>query len=337
MASEVPDFSRMFEHEMFDKYDLDSVPLNRDTYLIDEIYAKEYEEMYLGFLDGKDYDAIGYVSYVAVNRIFERTLELSWYPNILDRFHELPVILPKSVVRVCVDCLQYDWKPTLFVDSDWLAALYAKTFSAFCIVDAASVKNALRSDSLDRNAFIALRNATDKLAEQYPDVAFVSFGDSILAKVNWTVGSVHNDLTYTYAPEELVEVAKKLCDVVTSTLGLPAYAILSQGYNEFWSDELVHLSSTSNHFSMNSLGTPFAQILAIDEAAREAIRSGAHTPHELYMDSYFYHSLRFSAAFDKNDKPRNGFRSPMSAKAGFYFYSDFKSVLDGLSAAASER
>lgn len=128
MASEVPDFSRLFEHEMFVKYDLDSVPLNCDTYLIDEIYAKEYEEAYLGLLDGKDYDAIGYVSHVAVNEIFERTLELSWYPNIIDRFHELPVTLSKSVVRVCVDCWQYDWKPTLFVDSEWLAALYAKTF-----------------------------------------------------------------------------------------------------------------------------------------------------------------------------------------------------------------
>lgn len=82
---------------------------------------------------------------------------------------------------------------------------------------------------------------------------------------------------------------------------------------------------------MNSLGIPFAQILAIDEAARQAIRSGTHSPHELYMDSHFYNSLRFSHTFSKSEKPKNGFRPPMSAKAGVYFYSNFKTILDNLS------
>lgn len=315
---------------MFNQYELDSVPLNRDCYLVDEVYAEEYDKAYLGLLDGKDFEAIGYVSYVAVNQIFEKTLELSWYPNIHDRFHELPVTLPKRVVKTCVDCSDFDWIPTIFVESGWLESLYLKTFSAFCIVDAIGVKNALQNESLDRERLLALRDAVDGLAQMNPDIAFVSFGDSILAKMNWTVGSVDNDLSYTYMPERLVEIARNLCDLVKNTLELSAYAILSQGHNEFCSDELMHLSASTNHISRNSLGTPFAQILAIDDAARLAIRSEVHVPHELYIDSYFYHSLRFEAAFDKNSKPRNLFSSPMSAKEGTYFYTDFRTVFANL-------
>lgn len=320
----------MFEHEYFDKYDLNLIPLNQDTYLVDEIYAADWEKAFLKVFRGESYQSVGYVSNVAVNQIHSNTLEMSWYPNISVRFHEFPIILPKSEIRSCIGCWRYDWNPTIFVSSSWLSALYDKTFSAFCMVDAAGVKNALRQDEITRSKLVSLRQKVDDLAKENPDVAIVSFADSLLIKVNWTVGSVHNHLTYTYAPERLLNIAKKLCQIVQNSLELSAYAIFSQGYNEFFDDKLIHISDSANHISLNSLGIPFANILAIDDTARRAIKSGAHEPAEVYMDSNFYHSVRFTVTYDKNKRPKASYVSPMSAKSEAYFYSDFETVLSNL-------
>lgn len=272
----------MFEHEKFDKYDLNSIPLNRDMYLVDEIYAPDWEKSYLKVFSGEDYEPVGYVSYIAVNQIHPDTLELSWYPNMSDRFHELPITLPKSEILSCIGCWQYDWNPTIFVSSSWLSALYEKTFSAFCMVDAIGVKKSLQQDDISRSKLVDLRQKVDEFANANPDIAIISFADSLLVKANWTVGSVHNDLIYTYAPERLLVAAQELCQIVKQTLKLPAYAVFSQGYNEYFDDDLIHISASKNHVSLNSLGIPFANILAIDDAARIAIKSGAHEPAEVY-------------------------------------------------------
>ena len=71
--------------------------------------------------------------------------------------------------------------------------------------------------------------------------------------------------------------------------------------------------------SLNSLGLPFAQLLAIDEAARTAIRSKRHHRHELYVDNLFYHSLRFKYGFDKDSQPSAPYQAPMSSVPGKYY------------------
>ncbi len=51
---------------------------------------------------GKEYDPTYLVSYAAVRARFDEVLELSWYPNVNTRFHEVRVTLPRSAFVQCI-------------------------------------------------------------------------------------------------------------------------------------------------------------------------------------------------------------------------------------------
>jgi len=320
----------MFEDERFDKYDFENIPLNQDCYLVDEKYAAEYESMYLRLFQGQDYEPIGYVSFIAARKVHENSIELSWYPNHFDRFHEMCISLPRSKIKLSIGCWRWDWKPTIFVESNWLEELYAKAFSVFGMVDAIGVRQAIQDELLSRKKLLELRSKIDQLSSKYPEVSFISFADSILIKSNWTVGSVHNDLTYTYRPESFIEIAQQFQTIFRETLGLNCYTILTQGYNEYYDDDLLHISDTRNHISLNSLGVPFAQLLSIEKSAREAIKKGIHPASELYLDQMFYHSLHLRYEYNKNDRPKAAYKPVMSAKPAHYFYADVKTIVNNL-------
>lgn len=320
----------MFEDNRFDRYQHEQIPLNRDSYLVDERYAGEYESMYLSVFEGSPYRPVGYVSYVAVRAVRDKTVELSWYPNVFDRFHEVSVSLPQSTIRECVGSWQWDWKPTIFVESSWLDALYAKVFSVFGMIDAIEMRKAIDNQELSRTKLVQLRDKIDDLAARHRDVSFISFADSVLVKSNWTVGSVRNNLTYTYRPETFVTVAKEFQEIFANTLGLRCYTILTQGYNEYYSDEPLHISDTRNHVCLNSLGVSFAQLAAIDNAVRDAIRSGKHPPAEIYLDESFYHSLALRYEYNKNSRPKSAYTAVMSAKPAHYYYADVETILEYL-------
>lgn len=111
---------------------------------------------------------------------------------------------------------------------------------------------------------------------------------------------------------------------------MEVYAVLAQGVNEYADPALLHRSPSGGHLSLNSLGLPFAQLLAIDEAARNAIRAGLHTPCQLYVDDHFYHSMRFSYGFDKHAQPSATYQPPMSSSPGTYYCTSVKTILDNL-------
>ncbi|RLA38652.1 MAG: hypothetical protein DRQ64_08480 [Gammaproteobacteria bacterium] len=320
----------MFDNPDFDKYTYEDIPLNEDCYLVDEKYAAEYEAMYLGVFEDGKWEPIGYVSYVAAIVVHENSVELSWYPNIHDRFHEMSILLPKSKIRQCVGCWRWDWKPTIFVDSNWLDNLYKKSFSVFGVVDAIGVKKAIRDEQLSREKLIALKSKIDSLSSEYPEISFISFADSILIKSNWTVGSVNDDLKYTYKPELFIEVAKEFQKIFQETLNLGCYTILAQGYNEYYDDNLLHISESKNHISLNSLGVPFAQLLSIEDSIRKAIKKEIHPASEIYLDQTFYHSLRFKIEFEKGKRPKAEYQPVMSKKPASYFYSDLGTIFNNL-------
>jgi len=103
-------------------------------------------------------------------------------------------------------------------------------------------------------------------------VSFISFADSLLLKSNWTVGHYESTVKYTYSPEVFFGLFDELRVLYREELGLEIYAVLTQGSNEYYDDDVTHISASGNHISLNSLGLPFAQLLAIDDAARTAIR-----------------------------------------------------------------
>lgn len=305
----------MFEHEYFDHYAFEEIPLGRDLYLMDAASMAEYEQYMLAVFEGRSQEPPGAVGFAAARGGDQHAIQLSWYPNIFTRFHEVAITLPRGKFVRCVGSWRYDEKPHIFVDGDWLNNLYARSYCAFALVDAIGVKNALATGALTREKLLALRGRIDELAARHPSVAFISFADSLLLKSNWTPDG---DMA-SYAPESFIALFCELQAIYREVLGLEAYAVLAQGGNEYYADDLLHTSPSGNHVCLNSLGIPFAQLIEIDRAVRQAIKSGVHGKHELYIDQLFYHSLKFGIGFDKHAEPHGSYTLPLTGTEGSYY------------------
>ncbi len=321
----------MFDHEKFDVYTYENVPLNRDCYLIDEEYIEEYEHAFLNFFCGGPDPNVGYVSFAAVRKINSDSMDLYWYPNIFTRYHEVSISLPKDHFVACVGCWQCDEKPHIFVKSAWLEMLHLKFHSIFCLIDADYFEDALRSGHITRDNLLALRKAIDKLSAEYPDVLFISFADSLLLKSNWTIGHYQSDVKNTYRPEVFLQIYSHIQKIYEDILNLGTHAILTQGSNEYYEDPLSHTSSSGNHICLNSLGLPFTQIWAIDGAVKRHVKNKEHEFADLYVDDQFYHSLRLRFDFDQ----RRPAKFPYSCKmidSGYYYCSQCQLLLNNLEA-----
>lgn len=321
----------MFDHPDIQKYAFQDVPLDRDGYLMDEKWLPEYEAMLTGFLRGeREYEVVGYISYAAARRIGEHAIELSWYPNVHTRFHEMRVLLPRDQFVCCVGSWQCDEKPRIFVTGAWLSNLHLRSHSAFALIDAIGIKRALENGGLTRERLIALRDAIDALAARHTDISFISLADNLLLKSNWSVGQFDSEVTYTYEPESMIRIIDELRGVYRSVLGLDLYAVLTQGLNAYYDDALLHISGSGNHISLNSLGLPFAQLLAIDGAARAAIRRNEHPPAELYIDEDFFRSLNFKYGFKRDECPSGYYCGPMMSEDASYYMSSCTEILSNL-------
>lgn len=320
----------MFDHPFFEKHEFENVPLNRDIFLMGETWLEEYEQACIKMFNGGEFPIVGYISYAAVRSISASNIELSWYPNTHTRFHEVQISLPRSQFIVCVDYHKFDGKPHLFIKDGWLDHIHLRFHSIFVLIDAIGVKAALNNGDLTREKLLQLRERIDGLAAQYPDVSFISFADSLLLKSNWQVGQYNSKIKYTYEPEIFVRLVSEIQSVYCEVLGLNIYAILTQGSNVFYEDSLLHISSTQNHVSLNSLGLPFAQLMSIDDAVRNAIRNDLHRPAQLYMDDDFFHSLRFDYEFQKESCEGGSYRKPLHGDEGQYFFSDCQTILCAL-------
>jgi hypothetical protein len=192
------------------------------------------------------------------------------------------------------------------------------------------VKKALASGILARSKLIELRNRIDEIAARNPCVAFMSFADSLLLKSNYSVGQYDSDIKYTYDPERILRLLPEIQAAYASVLGLEIYAVVTQGSNEYYDDSLLHISSSNNHISFNSLGLPFAQTQAIEHSARAAIKLRVHQPADAYLDETFFHSLRFRHGFRKNEEPKFSYIAPMATGPTHYFPVSFALLSDNL-------
>lgn len=320
----------MLSHKELDHYKFEEVPLKRDIFLMQEKWLPDYEQYIDDVYLGKQPDPVGYISYACIQSISDDHLEISWYPNIHDRFHEVALKLPKSKFICCVGCRDFDEDPRIFVTDDWIDDLYKRPYSAFALVDAIGVKEALNSGDLTELKLLALRNSLDKIAEDNPGIAILSFADNVLIKSDWTVGAFDNEISYTYTPEKLIDIVGVTFQAFKNNIGLDCYACITQGFNEYSDGKVIHSSRSGNHISLNSLGLPFAQLMNIDCSVRNAIKSKQHERYQLYLDSNYYRSLQWKYEFDR---PEGAHTSPMSRSHGSYYCLNLDAVCRNLKAA----
>jgi len=322
----------VFDHPNIQTYRFEDIPLDRDLRLMDAKWLPEFEAALVASVSetGDSAYAVGYYSPAAARAIGTDSIELSWYPNTFDRFHEVRITLPRSAFVTCVASWQYDYDPVIFVKGEWLSNQHLRQHSVFALVDAINVKKALSSGTLTRQQFIELRDRIDAIAAANPFVAFMSFADSLLLKSNYSVGQYDSTVQYTYEPERILRLLPDIQTAYREVLGLSIYAVITQGSNEYYDDELLHIAVSRNHISFNSLGLPFAQTQAIEHAAREAVRAGLHEPADAYLDTTFYYSLRFRYEFPKNAMPKFRYNAPIATGSTFYFPVSFSLLADNL-------
>jgi hypothetical protein len=297
-----------------------------------EIFMDEFSDALFKMLESKKVNPyeVGYGGFICVKQINEYSIDLSWYPNISTRFHEVSINIPKDKIKVCVGCWRYDIKPFIFVDHEWIEQLYTREYSVFALIDAIGVKNAIRDNQLTKEKLLELRDKMDALAALHKDISFISFADSLILKSNWLVGYFKKGIKYSYEPEVFLRIVKEIQEIYRNTLCLEIYAVLTQGGNEYYEEPLLHISESKNHICLNSLGIPFAELMAIERAAKEALRNNIHSPAEVYMDEQYYHSLSFQLEFKKNEKPKNSYKAIMKTNDSFYFYSSCSELLSNL-------
>lgn len=320
----------MFDDYIFSQYKFREMPFGRDLFLMDEKWMHEYKKEMIATSRGHQVEPAGYVEYAAVRSVDESQAVLSWYPNMVDRFHEVSISLPVNQFVACVHCWNYDSKIRIFVKGPWLKELYLRSFSVFALIDAIDVTRAIRKGTISRDKLIEMRNQIDFIARQYQDISFVSFADSLIMKSNWYAGTGKVNVQKSYEPEIFVRLVSEIQSLYHDTLGLNVYAVLAQGSNAYYQDSLLHISDTRNHISLNSLGLPFAQLQSIEGAARKALRNHVHEPSEVYMDEHFFYSLKFRRGFQANSCGSSAYKEPLLGGERTYFFSDCRYILENL-------
>jgi hypothetical protein len=323
-----------FSSYSFQKFTLDELPLQRDIFVMDEIYMEEWETVWLKSIGGDEKASpyeVGYITPVHISEVTPAGAEISWYANTHDRFHEVKTFLPRDAFVAAALAYEYEKRVSIFVKSDWLRKLHLRSNSIFAMIDAVDMTAAIKSGAISHEKVIALRDALDEVAARYPFISFISFADSLLLKTNWTAGMVDTDVKYTYVPESLLILFQELQKLYRDTLGLELYGVFAQGSNEYYDDPLLHISKSQNHLSLNSLGLPFAQISLIEAAARKAIRAGEHPRMEIYMDEDLFHSLMFKNYEQKDSWLSAPYKPKLTPEPGRYFYAMCDDLMSCLS------
>jgi hypothetical protein len=312
-----------FSDYSFQKLSLDELPLQRDVFMMDEIWIDEWESEWSKVFRGDSKAApyeVGYITPISISLITPAGAEINWYANTHDRFHEVKTLLPRNAFVASALAHEYEKRPTLFVKSEWLRQLHLRSNSIFSMIDAIDMTEAIQAGSSSHEKVISLRESLDEIAANFPSVSFISFADSLFLKTNWTAGMVNTDVTYSYVPESLLFLFQQLQELYRDTLGLDIYGVFAQGTNEYYDDPLLHISKSQNHISLNSLGLPFAQISRIEQAARKAIRNCRHGRMEIYIDEDLFHSLAFRNYERKSSWPSAPYKQKLTAAPGKYFY-----------------
>ncbi|MDO9183757.1 MAG: hypothetical protein Q7U04_15185, partial [Bacteriovorax sp.] len=202
------------------------------------------------------------------------------------------VKLPKSKIIESVHYHEFQKRPFLLVNKDWFDSIWNASYSSFALIDAIGVRKQLQTDGFINSLKLRkLKASINLLAFRHRRHLIFSFADSALVKINWKKIDLFG-YKKEYAPEELLVLSKKICELYKKHLGFESYVIATQGLLEDHQDSLYSKSLFGNHFSLGSLGTPFANLYEIEKAVKDNLKKDVHGPVDLYMSEDFCLSLK---------------------------------------------
>ncbi len=276
-----------FTDRNFDIIPYESIPLNRDCFLISDRYIPEFEEEWLKTFakvpEAKPYEKY-MVSWIAIEGRTNQYLELSICIDMHSRFHGMKKRLPRSAIETCVHVFNYEKRCYLFVKDQWIQDFISSSYSVFGLVDAIGIKDLLaKNGGIDAKGLNQLKQGIDTIAKKYSNVLFVSAADGLLLKTNWKI----NAEIYDFNPERLISLFGDIREVYKEAIDCDVYGIFTQGYNEYSHTDLYHISPEGNHLNIHSLGTSFTQLYEIESQVRKNLRDAVHVGCELYFDRDF--------------------------------------------------
>ena len=291
-------------------YSFDKIPIGRDLFLIGSAQVEDLRrewERYLAEPDGTTprhpNESLTF-TWCAAQSISGESCDLNVCIDMTVRYHGAVRKLPRSKFVTCVHFWNYQKRPYLVVSQDWFDEIQQELYSLYALVDAIGVRKLMDSaEGLSAARIVALKARVDEIAAQHADHAFFSFADSVIIKTNWSARA--GEYTSSYQPERFLDVVQEVRGAIKAALGLASYAVVTQGANHLQQPTPMELSPKGSHVFLGSLGMPFANLMEIDAAAREAIHEKSDSPKyhpatEFYLSESFAASLRLK--YEQRDR-----------------------------------
>jgi len=235
---------------------------------------------------------------VAIDRNKGISIQLAL--NLIDRCHLVSEYISPDDIRSMK--IGYDGNIYIVVKKRRYDSFYKKYSVSFALVDFIGSKNKLKESPL---SVVALQPKIlaiiDSFAVNHPELAIVSFADTIIIKTIWSYLK-HK----TYSPETFLKSVLDLRSLLRKRLHIKSYVIVTQGQNFIETDKLIHLNSTGNHIGMLSLGPPFAALFEIERTIRNNKENS-----DIYLEDTFYYSMN-NRSFLTRLIPKSSFPCPIS-------------------------
>jgi hypothetical protein len=188
-------------------------------------------------------------------------------------------------------------------------SLWRRNSVTFGLIDLIGTKKKVeKAPLLLMKEMAKIQNILDRFASKNPEIAILSFADSLIIKTTW---SYHKERTYN--PELFLKTISQLMNLLKAKINSDSYAIITQGQNFIEAKKILHIKG--NHIGMLSIGYPFAALFEIDKRVKVL---DSKEKRSMYMEDVFYYSLTEELPFlDISTKKEHAFASPLIGSSSF--------------------
>lgn len=182
-------------------------------------------------------------------------------------------------------------------------SLWKRHSVSFAFIDLIGTREIFKQSSAELMKFFKKVQAIiDAFANIHPEIAVLSFADSLIAKSTWCYYK-----KVKYSPESFLKTILELQTLLKEEIGVGSYMILTQGQNFFESRKIVHINEKRNHLGMLSVGPAFASLFGIEIIVKGLKDSEKKS---MYIDEMFYNSLVDKSFLDLSTMKKHLFQCP---------------------------
>jgi hypothetical protein len=286
----------------FEVVPFEKLEVNREHFFTKRSNIAEVEDYYCKVFQGSDDVEFPtcYLDKMVIKSVAENYVIVDIFPNTHDRFHRFEKRIPRKVFDSCLYVYSYDKRPYFFIEDEWVDRFWNSKYSSYVFIDLIGFKKYMEQEvELDRELAEEINKKLDKFVSSRADISILSVSDSVILKKNWGIRDDYNDFT----PEILIEDFLEIKKIFKEMIGLDSFAVFTQGFNEFSTEDNLRFSEDCRHVSMLTSGAPFVDLMDIEKVAVMNQKNGIHPPCDCYFHDDFFLSLNFK--FEHSDWRQN--------------------------------